>query len=71
MSNIHDIDKYIYSLDNYLPLLKFAKDKYIECKNDLLENGCYKYHPNCTYTIDELNYAIKVINLKLSLLKKY
>ena len=69
MNNIEHIDRYISSISNDVRLLKLARSDYKLLKHDLLENGSYQDRPRCTYTEEELNYAIKLINLKLNILK--
>ena len=68
MSNICLIDKYLITLGEDRNLLKRAKKDYVLAKKELLEHGFYVSYPRCNYSLQELDYAIKIINLKLNIL---
>ncbi len=67
--NILKIDAYLNSMSLSIETLKTAKSIYLSLKRELNEHGHYIDRPNCTYTLDELNYAIKLCNLKIKLIK--
>lgn len=68
MRNMKTIDEFlmnIYSIDT----LKLNKKVYKEVRQEILEKGYYTDRSNLTYTLEEVEYAIKLIDIRIRLIK--